>query len=235
MLKKLIKKTFNHLGFDIIRLPKSPQATLLGLRSRPIRTVIDVGANQGQFARYIREIFPQAHLYCFEPLPEPYQKLKAWAERQKAVTAFNVALGERETETEMFLHVDHSPSSSLLATTDLTTQLYPQTKRQEKVPVQLTTLDNLFHKLFPPPAEEILIKLDVQGYENRVIQGGKSVFSKANACLLEIALNNLYSEQASFKELFLLLDALQFRYIGNLSQIYSETGEVIYLDAIFSK
>lgn len=75
MFKKMIKKVFNTVGLDIVRLSKNPQNSLLGLRNSSIRTIIDVGANTGQFARYISAIFPDANLYCFEPLSEPFKEL----------------------------------------------------------------------------------------------------------------------------------------------------------------
>lgn len=53
MIKQVIKQVFNRLGVDIIPLNRQPTQTVLGLRSLPIRTIIDVGANKGQFARYI--------------------------------------------------------------------------------------------------------------------------------------------------------------------------------------
>jgi FkbM family methyltransferase len=237
MIKQVIKQAFNRLGVDIIPLNRQPTHTVLGLRSLPIRTVIDVGANKGQFARYIRPVFPQAQLYCFEPLPGPYQELKSYAEQQGRglITTFNMALGEREGEVEMFLHTEHSPSSSLLATTELTTQLYPQTKRQEKVNVKLTTLDKVCQQLSAPLVKEILVKMDVQGYEDRVIQGGKDLLQEAKACLLEVSLNSLYATQPNFKELLMVLDGLGLDYAGNLSQVYAENGEVIYFDALFIK
>ena len=48
---------FHRLGLDIIRIKNSPKQTLCGLRSLPIQTVIDVGANTGQFARQISQVF----------------------------------------------------------------------------------------------------------------------------------------------------------------------------------
>ena len=115
--KRIIKKAFNQIGLDIVRISKSPKQSLLGLRNLPIKTIIDAGANTGQFAKYISTLFPEAHVYCFEPLPDPYKELNQWAEGQKSekVIAFNFALGDQETSLEMFCHVEHSPSSSFLA------------------------------------------------------------------------------------------------------------------------
>jgi hypothetical protein len=50
MIKQIIKQTINQLGFDIIPLNRQPTQTLLGLRSLPICTVIDVGANKKRYA-----------------------------------------------------------------------------------------------------------------------------------------------------------------------------------------
>lgn len=63
-MKRLIKKLFNSFGFDIIRLNNSPNHTLLGLKSLPIKMIIDVGANEGQFAKMISKFFPDAMIYA---------------------------------------------------------------------------------------------------------------------------------------------------------------------------
>jgi hypothetical protein len=36
-----------------------------------LRTVVDIGANRGQFALCIRRLYPQAQIYSFEPLKKP--------------------------------------------------------------------------------------------------------------------------------------------------------------------
>lgn len=235
-LKRLAKAGFNQIGLDIIKRKNSPCLTLLGLRTMPIKTVIDVGANTGQFARKISGFFPNAKLYCFEPLPEPFNALSAWAKTQQGrVVPFNLAIGEKAGEAEMFLHEEHTPSSSLLATTKLTEQYYPFTKGQKRIPVKQTTLDAAFNEVRAELSSELLIKLDVQGYEDRVIAGGCNTFAKASACILEVSLDTLYEGQADFKELLMKLDRLGFRYVGNLDQAYGEDGHCIYLDAVFLK
>ncbi len=60
----LVKTVFRQLGLDIRRLRNEPTETLLGLNKRPVRTVVDVGANRGQFAQYISNFFPEAAIYC---------------------------------------------------------------------------------------------------------------------------------------------------------------------------
>jgi FkbM family methyltransferase len=233
----LIKKSINNLGWDIRRQQNNPFYTLLGLRNYPIKTIVDVGANTGQFAHYISGVFPQARLYCFEPLPKPFQLLQSWARHQAngKVTTFNLALGNTESMMDMFYHTEHSPSSSLLAITEVSKTLYPFTQQQTKMLVPVTTLDKAMVEVIGKVEPDLLIKLDVQGYEDRVIQGGIKTFSKAKACILEVCLDKLYEQQASFKDLLLLLESLGFYYVGNLEQIYANDGHVIFVDAIFLK
>lgn len=234
MVKTLLKRSFNMIGLDVVRLSKSPRYSLLGLRQLPIKTIIDVGANRGQFAGMIMDIFPGAHVYAFEPLPEAFRQLKEWADKNKQVTVYNLALGEAGGVKEMLRHVDHSPSSSILKTTKRCEELYPFTKAQEAIPVQAITLDNWFDGQ-TIPAGDILVKLDVQGYEDRIIAGGRRTLGMASACIAEISLDRLYEYQSDFKDIVSALYELGYRYNGNLNQSYGEDGHVIFIDAIFIK
>jgi FkbM family methyltransferase len=235
--KRLVRASFNLVGFDVIGLKNSPnrtRQTLLGLQSRPIQTVIDVGANTGQFSREVFGLLPNARFYCFEPLPDPFAALSTWAKTQKGrVIPFNLAIGDKEGVTEMFLHEDHTPSSSLLATTKLTEQYYSFTKEQKCVSVMQTTLDAALAEVGDELSSEILIKLDVQGYEDRVIAGATGIFARASACIVEVNLDALYKGQAGFRHLLTMLDDMGYQYGGNLNQTYGADGHCIFLDAVF--
>jgi len=234
-LKHIIKRLFGCLGLDIVRKSRNPARSLLGLRNFDIKTVIDVGANEGQFAKMILKTFPQANVYCFEPIPEPFKKLSQWAGKQRSgkIIVSNLAIGDKDRNVRMFNHTIHNSSSSLLKTTKLCESLYPFTKKQDTITVEQTTLDNWVKNLPSPPAHKILLKLDVQGYEDRVICGGCETFGQAEVCIVEVSLDRLYEGQATFKRLFTLLDGLGYCYAGNLNQAYADDGHVIYVDAVF--
>lgn len=240
LLKSSAKKLLCKLGYTLTKNERDPMFRLGGIASLPIKSVIDIGANEGategQFAQKINKYFPTAHLYCFEPLKEPYEKLEQWAKKRRApTTVFNLALGDQEKTVTMFLHSNHSSSSSLLETTTLNETLYPFMTKQESVEVEMKTLDNVFEHL-PQPEKELLIKIDVQGFEEKVITGGKKTFTEAKAVILEVAIDPLYKDQASFEKILLLLKSLGFHYAGNLEQIASpKDGHIIYFDAIFLK
>ena len=235
LIKEWVRKGFNFLGYDIYKNRNSPRINLLGLRNYAVRTIIDVGANTGQFAQKIATVFPEARIYSFEPLPEAFAELRKWAEQQPGgkVTAFNVALGEQEGEATMFKH-QVSGDSSLLRATEVFARTFYQPE-VETVSVPLTSLDNWVRKQVLSLGPEVLIKLDVQGYENYVISGGQETFRQAKIAIMEAHLDYLFEGQSSFKDLLISLDRLGFRYAGNLAQSYGEDGHVVYVDALYVK
>jgi FkbM family methyltransferase len=232
--RSAIRQLLRPTGFDLIRLYRLPRSTFLGLRHRSVRTIVDVGANRGQFAREALTLFPNARLVCFEPLPNAFGDLEQLATRvPNRITPVNAAVGESDGEVSMQVHVDWDYSSSLLATTRLAHQLYPLQQQQTSIQVPMTTLDSFFAAAAHPLEPEIVVKIDAQGYDDRVIRGGRSTFAKSCACIVEINLDHLYEGQASFKDITLLLDELGYRYAGNLDQTYAEDGHVVFIDAVF--
>lgn len=233
LLRKYCKHVMNRLGYDISNMRHTSRYTLAGLRSLNVGSVIDVGANVGQFAKMITEIFLNAKLYCFEPLPHAFQQLKDWAlTRDGRVQVFNLALGNSKGRVTMFQHDVHSPSSSLLETTTTARHFFPVTQQQSPVVVNLDTLDGVMEAL-PPLSPEVLIKLDVQGYEDRVIKGGMQTFKTARACIIELNVVPLYDKQATLLDVFHLMYELGFRYAGNIDQAATGDGCVLYVDSVF--
>lgn len=236
VIKRLVRKLFTLIGFDLIRISRSPGHTFLGLKKLSIHTIIDIGANEGQFAQKMLKWFPQATIYSFEPLPGPFNELRKWAEGQNGkVKAFRLAIGDWEGHTEIYHHLEHSPSSSLLKSTDICGTFYPFTKKQTLISVRSTTLDKVMAGFAKYLIPDILIKVDVQGYEDRVIKGGTETLHKAKACILEVSLDQLYEKQASFADILILLSDLGFHYVGNLEQTCADDGHVIYVDSVFTK
>ncbi len=233
-MKRVVKTLLWRMGVDLMRIKHSPRVHLLGLRTYPIRSILDIGANIGRFAETIRAEFPDAHLYCFEPLPEPFEHLSAWAHKQGgSVATFNVALGDASAEIEMFHHVNHSGSSSILRASDTLKRLYKGNLRQVPVTVKQVTLDSIIEQLDKPLRPEIMIKIDVQGYEDRVIRGAEATLQQARACLLEANVEVFYEGQARFEQLIVQLHDLGLPYAGNLNQNCRADGHLTFFNALF--
>src|SRR5262245_29408599 len=78
-----------------------------------IGTVLDVGANVGEFAKLAREVFPSAAIYSFEPLPDCYALLRSALPGDANFFPIEIGVGSRH-ETLEFYRSFHSPSSSFL-------------------------------------------------------------------------------------------------------------------------
>ncbi len=200
---------------------------LLGVTDLAIRTVFDVGANVGKKARHYRKLFPEARIYCFEPVPATFEKLNRWARQQQgAVEAFNLALGSRSGDTQIHWNRVHSGGSTVLA---------PMAERRheyESLSVRMETLDSVARRL--DVDDEIFVKIDVEGFDMEVIRGGPGLLARASAVIIEIALGDRPSEGPQFRDFVNELDRLGYLYRGNLSHGYVD-GIPRLADAVFIK
>ena len=100
--------------------------------------------------------------------------------------------------------------------------------------VQVKKLDKIAHEL--DIKDEMLIKIDVQGYEDRVIKGGQNVISKARILIIETSFRLLYGGQVMFEDIYALITGMGFSYKGALGQLKSPIdGSILQADSIFIK
>jgi len=233
--RSFVKQLFNSVGLELIRLKNVPRSTFLGLSERGFNTVLDVGANDGGFARWASRVLPAARIHCFEPLPEPCRRLRKWASSRTpgAVTVHQLALSDHEGTAQMHEHLDHVTSSSLLTTTPTGQQMFPDTRRTADVPVVVTTLDVWAAGQNMDSPGRILLKLDVQGLEDRVLRGAVRTLPAVDVCITEVNFAQIYEGQAAFVDLVNLLSDAGLQYFGNLEQIHDERGAPIYADSVF--
>ena len=222
-------------GVHVARLSKQPATTVLGLTHRPIDLVIDVGGNSGQFAQIARAKFPGAHIISIEPLPGPFAQLEGWAKNDGNTTALNIGVGEVDAVLPINLHVDHSPSSSMLSTHGGGLGIFPQMTRQETIKVPVRRLDDVLAEIGRPAGPNTLLKLDVQGFEEYVLRGAPETLRKVSALLTEVSIDTMYEGQAEFFNLCQLAYSAGLRYAGNYSQYPANDGHVIFLDACFTR
>lgn len=225
-----IKKFLRKLGYDVIKY--RPHYDNL-LKKQAIDTVFDIGANSGQFAREIHGEIPSARIYSFEPLTDVFRDLQKNCSYIHNFKAFNIALG-KHNENKIIQRSSSSPSSSLLQMSELHKKLYPGSSGATQENVIIKKLDNVAQKI--KLGKNILVKIDVQGFEDKVIIGGQDIISRAKLLLIETSFVTLYEEQPLFDDIYMLIRNLGFTYMGSKERHYNEeTGEFIYEDSIFVK
>lgn len=184
-------------------------------------TIIDGGANVGQFARACAETWPTARIYSFEPLPSIaatlHHNLRDLGPR---IQIHQVALGP-EPATIMLHQTPYSLQSSVLKPTDLP---------YENIPVEQARLDDLLRgELLSPP---LLLKLDLQGYEMDALNGAVDLLKQTNAVLLEISFKPVYESEPTFEVLRHFLAEHGFRLHRPLDVLW-ESDQIIQMDALF--
>lgn len=233
IIKTLIQNSLGLFGVELQRIPKAQKQQQQWLVDMQIKSVLDIGANTGQFAQSICEIFPDAMIYSFEPLPDCYEALVRHFAGKPQFKAFNVALGN-ETGSIKMNRNEFSLSSSLLPLAELHKQNFPFAQKEVIQEVNIARLDDFAGSL--ELREPILIKLDVQGFEGSVIDGGISVFKQASIILIELSIEELYEGQLLFDDIYQKLKYLGFQYRGNYAQAQSPIdGRILYVDGIFTK
>ncbi|WP_442794347.1 FkbM family methyltransferase [Pelobium manganitolerans] len=224
---KFIQDIFYKMGL-IVKLVRPDNN--LWLQQRNIKTVLDVGANTGQFANLIHKILPQANIISFEPIKKCYNQLLENTASLNIKT-YNCALGETDEMQEINISA-HSPSSSLLPMTKLHNEVFAGTNFVETESITVKTLDLLFAEL--PIKGKFMIKVDVQGFEDKVIKGGAETFKKADCVLIETSFVELYEGQLLFDGIYQMLVGLGFEFKGNYTQTKSkEDGSIIYAESFF--
>jgi len=196
-----------------------------------IQTVLDVGANEGQFARRVRSLLPEATIYSFEPLPHVFNILAKLQTHDSRFEAINAGLGDELGEVD-FEENSFSPSSSMLGVTQRGIGAFPHTSRTKKIRVSMTTLDNWAERrnLQTP----MLVKMDVQGFEDRVIRGGARTIRRSDVVVSEVSFVSLYNDQPLFGQIYTSMGALGFRFAGTIENLNDPgTGEILQADAIF--
>lgn len=205
----------------------------LWLRQLSPRTVIDVGANTGQFSKQIRMLLPHSVIYAFEPLPDCFEAFQAAFAKDELVTAFNVGLAESVGEL-VFERNEFSPSSSFLKIAQAHTGAFPHTLRTSKEVVRVDRLDHVANSLVL--ASPLLLKINAQGYEDKILYGGEETARMADTILVETSFVELYEQQPLFDDIYLLLKRWGFAYQGSFDQLRDpRTGRTLQEDSVFVK
>jgi FkbM family methyltransferase len=222
-----IKHLLNRFGYDLKYHRPFYETVVAPLN---IRTILDIGANDGHYTASMRERFPEAHVFAFEPLSECYTRLVASTHGDSHVTTLNYALGE-QNETATIHKSSFHPSSSLLSMAPAHKELYPKSAGSTLETITVRRLDDvpeLTHITCP-----MLVKMDVQGFEDRVILGGGRTIAQASVVVVETAYSALYEGQPLFADIHNHLTNLGLVYYGAVERHFDKKGRPLYEDAAF--
>ena len=147
-------------------------AMLNGLKQRGYvpKVVYDIGAAEGSWTRHAMQYWPDSTYVCFEPLIERRKDLDALkASRPDQILV--EACGVGDTDGELSIGVTDFLYDSSFAYSGTSSRIVP-----------VRRLDSLIATGIPLPS---FIKIDVQGFEKRVLDGGVEAIRYADLILME--------------------------------------------------
>lgn len=158
--------------------------------------IFDVGANvgeSGEYAHIMRDHFPEAEIYAFEPNPKAYKELCSATAGDTHQHNELVGLGHETGKTR---HYSYSGNEGLeLAGTNkvIFKDVFKSKKKIISYNVNITTLDQYCRS--KNISKIHFLKIDVEGSEHLVLQGAKSMISKKQIDYIQFEFNihNIYS------------------------------------------
>jgi FkbM family methyltransferase len=198
----------------------------------PLNTVVDIGANRGQFSLVAANLFPDAAIFAFEPLLAPASVFSRIFSSKPNIALFPVAVGPTSGQSVMHLS-RKDDSSSLLPITDLQANIFPGTDSCGSVNVNIRPLSSLLSA--SDIASPSLLKLDVQGYEYEALLGCEDLIPLFDYIYCECSFLLLYHGQKSAAEVISWLHAKGYSLLGAYNMQYNSRGIAVQCDFLFGR
>jgi FkbM family methyltransferase len=235
-MKHAIKKLLHQLGIDLRRYANSDFARVKRLFDYyHIDVVLDVGANTGQYYKFLRDSGYSGKVVSFEPLSDAYSQLIKMSKKHPAwEIAPRTAIGNSEGEISINI-AGNSQSSSLLQMLDKHKETYPTSVYVGSETVKITKLDCIATN-YIADNNKVFLKLDVQGYEQQVLEGSIGILPQVKGIQLEMSLVPLYQGELLFREMLDYMEHLGYSLHWLKPVIFDpNTDQMLQLDGIFFK
>lgn len=178
--------------------------------------IIDVGANVGIFSKLSRDLYPRASIYSIEPIVNTFECLRKNFEKDLNTHIFNIALGNAKGKQRMSFNNQNSEISKIDA--------------KGNIVVNMQSLDEFIRINRIKKID--LLKIDTEGFEDKVLLGAKEALAKTCYIFVEVTLEDnpnytlsslmslLYSKNYNF-------NLIGFRNFGDTAE-----GKVPVLDCL---
>jgi FkbM family methyltransferase len=231
MWKSLVKRILSKAGFEVSRLKPSFGDLM---RRHDIRTVLDVGANEGQYGRSIRDAGYRNRIISFEPISTVYAELQANSTADSMWDTYPLALGETEGDKTISVSVK-SVFSSFKQPSSYSVERLPGSRTARQETVRVARLDS-FIEAHSIDLRHTYLKVDTQGFEKEVLLGAGTALCGIRAVQLELALRQLYSGQVGWIDMIKWMESQGFKVaLAKENGFDLEECELLELDVVFVK
>jgi FkbM family methyltransferase len=201
------------------------------LEELKVTCVVDIGANVGQFGLDVRRHGFQGQIISYEPVRKSFESLTHTMKQHQPWKAFQLGLGSAETARTINISGNSGLSSSILEMGSLHLENFPDSSTIAREVISISTIDQQLTVLGLQP-QEIMLKLDVQGFEAEVLKGASQSLSKIPLCYLEVSITPLYEGEVSFLPILIELSKFGHEVIDVFRGIKARNGQLLQLDIL---
>jgi FkbM family methyltransferase len=228
-----LRRLLHRAGVDVVsyKPTRHPIARRLKLFAQhEIDLVLDVGANTGQYVKFLRNIGYDGRILSFEPVASAFSILERECAADAKWSGQRIALGDRAGRITLNISAN-SECSSALPMLDRHLAAYPEAGYVAKEEVDVRTLDEVLEGL---PDARIFLKVDTQGFERQVIQGASASLGRIRGVQLEMSLVPLYEGEALMPEMVNFMAERGFVIMGiEPGSSDGRTGQLLQVDGLF--
>ena len=234
-LRSVIASGLHRAGWDLRRWPSYDEVAYRRftlVRAQRVDLVIDVGANVGGYASELRDYGYDGPIVSLEPTQVAFAQLARLAANDRQWTALKSAAGAEKGNIAINI-AGNTVSSSVLPMLDRHANAAPDSRYTGIETVPVDRLDNLVDKWVAAAARPFL-KIDVQGFERPVLDGGSTLLSRFVAVELEMCLVPLYEGQALWSDHIEYMSSAGFNLVSMTPAFWDDaSGELLAADGIF--
>jgi FkbM family methyltransferase len=237
-INRLVQNGLRRIGYELHPYDPEPvpaaedaQRVRL-LAGERIDVLLDVGANEGQYAVRMRRAGFDGRIASFEPLSAAFAALERRAAEDRRWDARRIALSDADGHAD--IHVaGNSTSSSLLDMGERHLRSAPESAYVGTEQVPTMRLDSLWDDLVRD-GERVFLKLDVQGFEMHVLRGATRALGELRGVQAELALTPLYEGDSPWRTVVDRLGELGFELVG-VEPGFADpgSGRMLQFDGLF--
>lgn len=236
LIKNIVEKFLKIFDLKLIKIVdqfNNSYRLTLAFKEQKINYIFDVGANEGQFAKDIRFYGYKNKIISFEPLKTEHEKLKLNSQNDENWLVYKrCAVGNKNSKIEINVS-KNSVSSSILKMHKEHIDVAPDSRPVEIQIINQKKLDDIFEEL-KDKDKNYFLKIDVQGYEQQVLEGAEKVISNFKGLLVEVSLADLYKGQKPWNEMINNIQNLGFK-IWSIDRGFTnkKNGKTLQVDLVF--
>lgn len=192
--KNIYKEGYENWNYDFDKNGES--RVMKALAQFELKTVLDVGANIGDWSTIALKLYPQAKIHAFEIVPQTFAILKNNIQANNTrIVLNNFGLSDSKQTIDIKYAAESNGQSSMFS--------FLEQDQYEVVPCEVIAGDSYVEKHKIDHID--FLKIDTEGAEHLVLQGFEHTFAKQNVDVVQFEYG-----QVNILSKFLLYDFYSF-------------------------